>query len=131
MKPALQAEYRQAQHQRARQSATIAERFRQLEALTVEFAYLSPDGVSRNREVKFTVNIERAPSVFRLECLNHSCVEGDHDLTELLAQTVAIRKNTVEGEMRCPGWLDGGSVNQQRCGQRIAYTLHLRYSGKS
>ena len=120
-------DYRQKESLRASQSPTLAERFEELRALTVDFSYLSPEGVSRNRQIKYTVNIEKARSVFRIECLNHDCVGGDYDLTELLAQAVDQRQTRATGEMCCQGWQDKDSIDKVHCHHKLAFTLALEY----
>ncbi len=121
------ADYRQKESLRASQSAPLAERFEELKALTVEFAYLNPDGSSRNRAIKYTVNIERARSVFRIDCLNHECVGGDYDLSDQLAQAVKLRQSTVTGEMHCQGWQDKDSIDRIRCDHVLSFKLALEF----
>ncbi|MEK7707156.1 MAG: hypothetical protein AAB380_04085, partial [Verrucomicrobiota bacterium] len=60
------ADYRQQEGQRTNESVSLSEKFRELKSLTVEFGYFSPEGVTRNRQIKYTVNPEHAKSVFRL-----------------------------------------------------------------
>ncbi|MBI1176893.1 hypothetical protein GC207_05585 [bacterium] len=129
IKTTRRAEYRQAQLQRAARSATLAEKFAGLTALTINVSYLAPDGSPRNRNVKHTVNVERAPSEFHLTCLNHECIEGDYDLTELLNRAVTNRDKQVTATMCCQGWQDRLSIDRRRCGQQIALTMNLDYSG--
>jgi hypothetical protein len=127
LKPSPRAEYREQQHLRAKHQPTIADRFAELSALTAEFAYRNPDGTSRNREVKFTVNIHHASSLFRIDCLNPDCVQGDYDLSDVLRQAVTSRQRTVTGELCCEGWQDRFSIDHTRCHQRIRFTLTLEF----
>lgn len=71
----------------------------------------SSEGVTRNHQIKYTVNPEHAKSVFRLDCANQECVAGDFDLIEALAQAVAARRATVSGEMCCEGWLNKATID--------------------
>lgn len=121
------ADYRQRERQRANDSVSLSEKFRDLKSLTVEFGYFSPEGLSRNREIKYTVNPDRANSVFRLDCLNDECVGGDFDLSEALAQAVAARQATATGEMCCQGWLDRFTINRTHCHAILRYKLRLEY----
>jgi hypothetical protein len=125
------SDYRQKESLRTSQSAPLAEKFEELKALTVEFSYLNPDGGSRNRQIKYTVNIERARSVFRIDCLNHECVGGDFDLSDRLADAVAARLNTVSGEMKCEGWQDKDSIDKVHCHHILSYKLALEYQRRS
>jgi len=130
MKTSPRADYRESQHRRAKQSATLAEKFPELAALTLNLAYLNPDGSTRNREIRFSVNIAGASSVFRIDCLNPDCVGGDYDLSDVLKQAVAVRQPVVTGELCCEGWQNRFTIDHERCHQRIAFTIALDYRRK-
>ncbi len=125
------SDYRQKESLRVSQSPPLAERFEELKALTVDFAYLNPDGGSRNRQIKYTVNIERARSVFRIDCLNHECVGGDFDLSDQLAQAIAGRQSSVTGEMKCAGWQNKESIDRVSCRHILSFKLALEYQRRS
>src|ERR1043166_26337 len=86
------AEYRQQEGQRVKDSATLADTFQKLKSLTVEFAYYDPEGVTKSSQIKYTVNLRNAKSVFRFNCPNTECVQGDFDLTDELADAVAAHR---------------------------------------
>jgi hypothetical protein len=121
------ADYRQQESQRAKESVSLAEKFRELKSLTVEFAHFSPEGVTQNRQIKYTVNPEHAKSVFRLDCINEECIRGDFDLSEALAQAVATRQTTVGGEMCCQGWLSKTTIDEIHCRHILRYKFSLEY----
>jgi hypothetical protein len=121
------AEYRQQQAQRVSESPTLSELFPELKTLTVESAYFNPDGGTRNREIKFTPNLEHARSVFRVECVNQECVGGDFDLSDVLAHAVAERQTKVTGEMPCQGWRSKTTIGQVHCHDILRYELTLGY----
>src|ERR1041385_6327132 len=125
------ADYRQAEAQRANASITLAEKFQELKSLTVEFGYYSPEGISRNSQIKYTVNPEHAKSVFRLDCHNSECVRGDFDLSETLAQAVAARQATATGEMCCQGWLSKTTIDSVRCKNILRYKISLAYGKRA
>lgn len=87
----------------------------------------SSEGVTRNHQIKYTVNPEHAKSVFRLDCANQECVAGDFDLSEALAQAVAARRATVSGEMCCEGWLNKATIDSIHCHSILRYKLSLAY----
>lgn len=120
-------DYREQQRQRAEASVCLSQRFRELKSLTVEFGYFSQEGLRRNQPIKYTVNTDRAKSVFRLDCVNNECVCGDFDLSEALAQAVATRQATATGEMRCQGWLSKTAIDRIRCHTILRYKLSLEY----
>jgi hypothetical protein len=126
-KPTPRADYRQQESQRTNQSASLSAKFPELKSLTVEFAYFTSDGVSQNRQIKYTVNPAHAKSVFRLDCINEECIRGDFDLSEALAQAVAARQATADGEMRCPGWLSKTTIDETHCRQILRYKFSLEY----
>jgi hypothetical protein len=122
------ADYRQQESQRAQESASLSEKFRELKSLTVELAYFNPEGVTRNSQIKYTVNPDHAKSVFRFDCANNECIRGDFDLSEALAKAVAARQATVTGEMCCQGWLSKTTIDEVHCHNILRYKLSLEYS---
>jgi hypothetical protein len=125
------ADYRQEEARRVAAAVSLSEKFRDLKSLTVEFAYFSPEGVTRNSQIKYTVNPDHAKSVFRLDCLNTECIRGDFDLSEMLAQAVAERKTVVAGEMRCQGWLSKTTIDRTHCHNILRYKLCLEYGPRA
>ena len=123
-------DYRKQEAQRTNASPSLSETFRELKSLTVEFGYFSSEGVSRNRQIKYTVNPEHAKSVFRLDCVNQECVGGDFDLSEALVQAVAARETTVTGEMCCQGWLSKTTIHRIHCHNILRYKLTLAYESR-
>src|SRR5882672_83736 len=119
------ADYRRQEIQRARESVSLSEKFRELRSLTVELEYFNPEGITRNRHMKYTVNPDNARSVFRFDCPNDECVRGDFDLSEVLARAVAERQATVTAEMCCQGWLSKSAIDQTRCHHILRSKLSL------
>jgi len=124
-------EYRTQESQRVSRSALLREKFGQLKTMTVDYEYFSPEGNTRNRQIKYTVNLEQARSVFRLECLNHECVGGDFDLSEVLEEAVSARQATVTGERCCQGWLNKNTIDQVRCRHIIRFQLNFEYTRRA
>ncbi|HLP78963.1 MAG TPA: hypothetical protein VK327_18840 [Candidatus Paceibacterota bacterium] len=124
------ADYRQQENQRIQASATLAEKFHDLKSLTVEFGYFSAEGISRNSQIKYTVNPDHAKSVFRLDCPNQECVGGDFDLSQALAKAVSARETTVMGEMCCEGWLSKTTIDRIHCHNIVRYKLSLEYGAR-
>jgi hypothetical protein len=125
------ADYRQEEALRTAASVSLSEKFRELKSLTVEFGYFSPEGVTRNSQIKYTVNPQHARSVFRLDCFNTECIRGDFDLSEVLAQAVAARQSVVTGELRCQGWLSKTTIDRIRCDNILRYKLSLEYGTRA
>lgn len=125
------ADYRLSESQRAKDSISLSEKFRDLKSLTVEFAHFNPEGVSRNSQIKYTVNPDYAKSVFRLDCPNHECIGGDYDLSDALARAVATRQTLVTGEMCCQGWLSKTTIDRLRCHNIMRYKLTLEYGTRA
>lgn len=121
------ADYRKLEIQRAKESVSLSEKFRELQSLTVELEYFNPEGTPRNRQMKYTVNPDHARSVFRFDCPNDECVRGDFDLSEVLARAVAGRQATAAAEMSCQGWLSKTTIDQTRCLHILRYKLSLGY----
>ena len=121
------SDYRQEEARRTAASISLSEKFPELKSLTVEFEYFSPEGVTRNSQIKYTVNPDHAKSVFRLDCFNTECIRGDYDLSEVLVRAVAERQTSVAGEMRCEGWLSKTTIDRIPCHNILRYKLSLEY----
>lgn len=121
------AEYLQTEKVRALESPTLAEKFRKLKSLTVELSYFDQEGVTRNSQIKYTVNLENERSVFRFGCHNHECVRGDFDLSDVLAEAVASHKKSVSGETCCQGWRSRATIDTVPCRNILRYKLTLEY----
>jgi hypothetical protein len=121
-------EYRQQENQRVEDSATLAETFQDLKALTVDLAYFSRGSFTRNSEIKYTVNLANAKSRFRFSCPNDKCVGGDFDLSADLAQAVAAHRATSTGEAICQGWRSQTAVGQVHCHHILRYKLSAEYA---
>ncbi len=120
-------EHREQESQRVKDSPSLANRFQKLKSLTVDLSYYDPEGVTKTGQVKYTVNLANAKSVFRFNCPNNECIRGDFDLTEQLADAVGRRRRTVLGEMTCQGWRSKTTIDTVRCGNILRYKLTLAY----
>ena len=120
-------EYLLQEKQRVKDSATLMERFQDLKALTVEVAHFDSEDRVRRGQMKYTVNVAHAKSVFRISCPNHECVEGDFDLSAELASAVASRREAVTGELICQGWRNRATIGRLSCHTILRYTVHLEY----
>src|SRR6266446_1837545 len=93
------AEYREQQSQRVVASPTLAEKYRKLKSLKVSVGYYAPEGITQDRQLTYDVNLGHAKSVFRIDCPNAECVQGDFELTKALAAAATKRVKTAEGEL--------------------------------
>ena len=123
----LRYEYREQETQRINDSPTLATKFPQLKALTLDLGYYNSEGVSKNSQIKCVPNLENAKSVFRVDCPNHGCIGGDFDLTKELASAVAEHRTDVTAEMSCQGWQSKTTVDTVHCHNILRYKLSLVY----
>ena len=121
------AEYLQQEHQRVKDSASLQERYRELKSLTVEIVYFESEGRARRGEMKYTVNLAHAKSLFRISCPNNECVGGDFDLSTELANAVAGRHETASGELVCQGWRSKTTIDNLLCHNILRYKLSIGY----
>lgn len=127
-RPGPRKEYRQAERERINASASLAETFHDLRALTVDLAYFSPGSFSRNSEIKYTVNLTNAKSLFHLSCPNDQCVGGDFDLSAALATAVSKHQTKLIGEVICQGWRSETEIGLARCQNALRYKLSAEYA---
>jgi len=121
------AEYRHEEGERVKNSASLAERFGQLKALTVDLTYLGPESLSPLSEVRYTVNLAHAKSVFRFDCPNEECVQGDFDLSAALGSAIAAGRTSASGESICPGWRSKTTIGKVSCSHILRYKLTVGY----
>ena len=120
-------EYRVRQRQRATDSASLSDKFPQLKSLSLDLGQYDSIGLSRTSQVKYTLNLKHARSLFRIDCSNQECVCGDFDLSAAIDHAVAERREEVTGEVRCQGWASKTAIDQVRCGKILRYRLTLEY----
>ena len=120
-------EYLLQEKQRTLESPSLAQKFHKLKSLTVDLSFYDSEGIVRNSQIKYTVNLEHAKTVFRFGCQNHECVRGDFDLSNVLADAVAAHRTTESGEMRCEGWRSRATIDTVPCRNILRYKLTLGY----
>jgi hypothetical protein len=98
-----------------------------LKSLTVEIAYFDEGGFVRRGEMKHTVNLAHAKSLFRFNCPNGECVGGDFDLSTELANAVAERQEFASGELVCQGWRSRTTIDNVLCRNVLRYKLSIGY----
>ena len=121
------ADYRNQENERVRNSAFLADRFPQLKSLMVDLACFHPEGRSKSSEIRYTANLASARSVFRVECPNNECIQGDFDLSEELAEAVMTHRTSAIGEKCCRGWMSKTTIGTIRCFHILRYNFSLGY----
>jgi hypothetical protein len=121
------AEYRLKQRERIEASLGMADKFPRLSALTVNLKYYDSEGITKNGEMKFKLNVKHAKSVLWFACPGGECVGGDFDLSEALAKAVSARRKVAMGEMRCLGERKRGDREKVPCQALLRYKLTLAY----
>jgi hypothetical protein len=121
------AEHRQQENQRANDSLCIADKFPHLKSLSVDFTTVNADGMGQTNEIKYTVNLAHAKSVFRFDCPNPECVGGDFDLSDALTNAYTEHRTSAVGETRCQGWRSKSTIGTVHCHSVLRYKLQLEY----
>ena len=120
-------EYREQESQRVKDSLSLSNRFPQLKSLAVDLGFYNCKGVAKNSQIKYLPNLDKAKSVFRIDCPNNGCIGGDFDLTKELAKAIAEHRTTVTAEMSCQGWQSKTTIDTVHCHNILRYTLSLAY----
>lgn len=120
-------EYREQESQRVKDSLSLSNRFPQLKSLAVDLGFYNCKGVAKNSQIKYLPNLDKAKSVFRIDCPNNGCIGGDFDLTKELANAIAEHRTTVTAEMSCQGWQSKTTIDTVHCHNILRYTLSLAY----
>jgi hypothetical protein len=126
-KTSPRGEYLQQENLRVQASPTLAQKFPQLKSATMDLGYFDAGGIVRSSQIKYTVNLKHAKSIFRVACQNYECVRGDFDLTDVLARAVLSRQTSVSGEICCQGWRSRATIDTVPCHNLLRYTLTLGY----
>ena len=121
------AEYLARERQRIEASPSLADKYKNVTALTVEFGNCDSEGVGRCSQIKYTVNLTGAKSIFCFSCQNPDCVGGDFDLTNALARAIAEHRTEVTGEIRCLGWRSRHTMGSIRCDNLLRFRFVLQY----
>jgi hypothetical protein len=101
-----------------------------LKSLAVNLAFFDATSSRKASELKYTLNLAHAKSLFRFNCANAECVRGDFDLSEELARAVAARLETATGEARCQGWRSKTTIDSVRCDSVLRFELTLGYAAR-
>lgn len=120
-------EHRVRQTERAAGSPSLADKFPQLKSLSLDLGHYDAEGTGRVSQLKYSVNLKHARSLFRIDCANRDCVRGDFDLTDQITSAIAARKSAVTGEICCSGWLSKTTIDTVRCNKVLRYKLNLEY----
>jgi len=117
------AEYQEKQRLRVHESPTLAVQYPGLKSLTATLEHHDADVAAKRSQLKYTVNLSNAKSVFRFKCPNGECIRGDFDLSKEVAAAVAKHRTAVTGELGCKGT----TINRVRCANTLRYKLRLGY----
>jgi hypothetical protein len=123
----VRKEFRVRENQRVRDSASLAEKFPKLKSMSVELAYFNLGSVNPSGQLTYKANVANAKSVFRLDCSNQECVQGDFDLSDVLAEAISKKRKTLVGEATCQGWRRTDAINTMRCNTILRYKFTLGY----
>lgn len=121
------SDYLMAESLRVAASPSLAHEHPSLKSMTVVLGYYDSQNLLCCSQITYKVNLAHAKSVFRFGCQNAECVQGDFDLSEVLAGAVADRRARVSGELCCQGWRSRTTINDIRCGKILRYTITLGY----
>lgn len=126
-RPGLRNEYQFHQSLRVKASPSLAETFPDLKSMTLHLEFYESERRELVRQIKYTVNLENAKSVFRITCQNPECIGGDYDLSDAVAEAVAARRKHVSGKLCCNGWRNRRSLHSIACGKILRYRITLGY----
>ena len=122
-------EYRQRERERTNASPLLLDRFSHIKALTLELSHYTADGCRKTSQLKYSVNLEAARSVFSFECSNEHCIDGGFDLSDEIRDAVAAHMDEKEGQVSCQGWKSKTTVGSLGCGHQLRYLLNLEFEG--
>ena len=112
------------------ESIHVGLKFPELKGLTLELAYYEADGVRKTSEIRYSVNVTNAKSIFYFPCPSGICLGGDFDLSDALGVAVANRRKSAQGELRCEGLRPSAKPqgDSAPCHNLLRYRMTLRYT---
>lgn len=127
LKESPRNDYLKEENLRVEAAPLLVKTFPAVKSMTLDLGYHDLDRPNRSNQIKYTVNLNNAKSVFRIGCQNPECVRGDFDLSETLADAVKTKETTVSEELTCRGWKDAGAIGSVHCGRVLRYKMTLGY----
>jgi len=127
LKESPRNDYLKQENLRVEASPLLAKKYPGVKSMTVDLGYHDVDRPSRSSQIKYTVNLQNARSIFRIGCQNSECVGGDFDLSDVLAKAVRAKKTGITDELCCRGWKNAGTIDTVPCGRILRYKLTLGY----
>jgi hypothetical protein len=121
------AAQRLEQKTRIIEAPTLAEQFPSLRSLKVRLQFLNHSAAESRNELKYSVNLLHAKSIFTFRCQNPECIGGDFDLSRELAAAVNGGRRKAAGEMQCQGWRARDTINATHCSKVLRFELSLAF----
>jgi len=104
-------------------SVPITARYPNVASVTIDMNYYA--GNSAQAIMQRTVNFfPNSNAYFRMECMNHDCIDGGFNLEPAVAKMVKARLKSDKGEMVCSG-------KDFRGHARINYKISIKYNKTS
>jgi hypothetical protein len=115
---------RRAAERRKREDSAprLQERVPELKTLILEIHELRGTvAIDESKHVRHIV-VPHAPALFDLPCLDPSCVDGGHDVTNQILRSLTAGETRFEGEHACHGRT--GSADCQRALRYVAVATY-------
>ncbi len=108
-----------ARQQRKLDAGVMAAQFPEVTGIVINMTY-SQTGILKSlpRVVNF---FPGSSALFRIDCLNKTCVDGGFDLTKVITGMIRNRREAAKGDLSCEG--DGPSADHST----IAYKVAIKY----
>jgi len=63
----------------------------------------------------------------QLECTGHDCMDGGHDLSQIVGNLVEVGDSSLQGALMCSGWRQGSDQRLVPCECLLQYIVHVQY----
>ncbi|MGD0886064.1 MAG: hypothetical protein ABSA46_14560 [Thermodesulfovibrionales bacterium] len=107
-------------------SGLLSERFPEVSDIVIHMTYYQK-GVNPILMLRTVHVLPVDPAYFHMECAIKECIDGDFDLTAIIAHMVKTRKKIEKGKLSCSGKTDSLPSDHAS----IAYEIGIRYVKKS
>lgn len=113
--------YNRERAMRRSQVSSVGLTFSGVASIKIQLSFEDPDGREgpESRELNYSPD---STAFFELDCPYHECIMGGFDFSAPVREAVRQRE-TVEGELSCPGWQDRERINKHGCYLKARYRV--------
>lgn len=124
-----QAEEAYQKQQRQIRYGIMKDRYPNVKSIKFEFDYTDADNLAQPHSMQYVRSPEHS-ALFEFKCPNHECIDGGHNLTDIVKRIIETRQLECAGKINCQGWSDRERQGKYRCLYELSYKFIVCYEGE-